>query len=50
MRPRAYKAFYYVCSPSRIALDRASALRSAIAELIIVFEFYNDFIPIFQKY
>ena len=36
--------------PPRVALDRASALRSAIAELIIVFESYNPYLLIFYKF
>jgi len=35
------KRFSYVCRPSRIARDRASAMRSATAKLKKLFQFYN---------
>lgn len=40
------KRFSYVCRPSRIAHDRASAMRSATAKLAKIFQIYNSVLRI----
>ena len=37
-KERRVNAFHYVCRPTHFARDRASAYRSAIAKLIIIFD------------
>ena len=41
-KERRVNAFHYVCWPSRIARDRASAMRSATSKLVIKFKNATD--------